>query len=313
VRTYTLGRLFALLPVLAVVAVVVFSILRLTPGDPAAVILGDNATPADIEQLHRTLGLDRPPLVQFTTWLAEVARGNLGQSIFLRQPVAEAIADRLEPTLMLTLYALIIALITAVPAGILAGIHPGSWIDRALMFFTLIGASLPTFLVGLLLILVFAVSLEWLPSEGYISVSRGLLPNLRQLLLPAFALGMGQAALIARTTRAAVMDVFRAEYVQTARAKGLGEWTLLWRHALKNAALPIATVIGFSIAMLLGGAVVTETVFNLPGMGRLVINSVLRRDYPVVQGVTLFIAVIYVVVNLVVDLAYAWLDPRVKY
>ncbi len=312
-RTYILGRLVALLPVLAVVAVVVFGILRLTPGDPAAVMLGINATPADIEQLHRSLGLDRPLPVQFGSWIARVAVGDLGQSIFLRQPVTQAIVERLEPTLMLTLYALLIALATAVPAGIFAGIHPGSWIDKVLMAFALIGASLPSFMIGLVLILVFAVGLEWLPSEGYQPLERGLLRNFRQLLLPAIALGTGQAALIARTTRAAVMDVFRSEYVQTARAKGLSEWALLWRHVLKNAALPMATVIGFSIAMLMGGAVVTETVFNLPGMGRLVINSVLRRDYPVVQGVTLFIAAVYVGVNLVVDLVYAWLDPRVKY
>jgi peptide/nickel transport system permease protein len=313
VRTYILGRIVALLPVLAVVAVVVFSILRLTPGDPAAVILGINATPADIEQLHRVLGLDQPLPVQFITWLTQIAHGDLGESIFLRMPVTAAIAERLEPTLMLTLYSLLIALGIAIPAGILAGMRPGSWIDKVLMLFSLIGASLPSFLIGLLLILIFAVTLEWLPSEGYQPVSSGLLENFRRLLLPAIALGMGQAALIARTTRAAVMDVFRAEYLQTARAKGLSEWALLWRHVLKNAALPMATVIGFSIAMLMAGTVVTETVFNLPGMGRLVINSVLRRDYPVVQGVTLFIAVVYVIVNLLVDLAYAWLDPRVKY
>ncbi|MHB1006395.1 MAG: ABC transporter permease [Chloroflexota bacterium] len=310
---YILKRLISLAPVLMVVALVVFGILRLTPGDPAAVMLGDNATATDIERLRRTLGLDQPLPVQFVSWMANILRGDLGYSIFLDRPVTQAIAERLQPTILLTLYALIIAVSIALPAGAIAAARQGSWLDRALMVFSLLGVSLPEFLTGMLMIMVFAVALGWMPSEGYRPLSDGLFENFRSLLMPAIALGMSQAALIARTTRASVLEVLKQDYVQTARAKGLSERAVMWRHVLRNAALPIATVVGLSYAVLMGGAIIVETVFNLPGMGRLVINSVMRRDYPVVQGVVLFVAMIYVGVNLAVDILYKWLDPRVKY
>jgi peptide/nickel transport system permease protein len=299
--------------VLIVVALVVFGLLRFTPGDPAAVMLGDNASAADVERLRRVLGLDQPLPVQFATWVGQIARGDLGQSLFLNRPVAQAIVERLEPTLLLTLYALVIAVGVAVPAGTLAAARQGTWTDRGMMMFSLLGVSLPDFLVGLLLILVFAVTLGWMPSEGYRPIGDGLLENVRGLLLPAIALGMAQAALIARTTRASVLEVLRHDYVQTARAKGLSERVVMWRHVLRNALVPVVTIIGLSYAILMGGAVIIETVFNLPGVGRLVISAVSRRDYPVVQGVILFVAAVSVLVNLVVDVLYAQLDPRVKY
>ncbi len=312
-RGYLLRRLLALAPVLLVVALVVFSLLRLTPGDPAAVMLGDNAGATDVARLRKTLGLDQPLPVQFVTWVGQLVRGDLGRSIFLDRPVTQAIVQRLQPTALLTLYALIIAVAIAVPAGTIAAARQGSWADRTLMMFSLLGVSLPDFLVGLLLILVFAVTLSWMPSEGYRPLSDGLLANLRSLLLPAIALGMGQCALLARITRASVLEVLRHDYVQTARAKGLAERTVMWRHVLRNALVPIVTVVGLSYAILMGGAVIVETVFNLPGIGRLVISAVSRRDYPVVQGVVLFVALVYVMVNLVVDLIYCQLDPRVRY
>jgi peptide/nickel transport system permease protein len=299
--------------VLIVVALVVFGLLRFTPGDPAAVMLGDNASAADVERLRRVLGLDQPLPVQFATWVGQIARGDLGQSLFLNRPVAQAILERLEPTLLLTFYALVIAVGVAVPAGTLAAARQGTWTDRGMMMFSLLGVSLPDFLVGLLLILVFAVALGWMPSEGYRPIGDGLLENVRGLLLPAIALGMAQAALIARTTRASVLEVLRHDYVQTARAKGLSERVVMWRHVLRNALVPVVTIIGLSYAILMGGAVIIETVFNLPGVGRLVISAVSRRDYPVVQGVILFVAAVSVLVNLVVDVLYAQLDPRVKY
>ena len=303
----------ALAPVLVVVALAVFSLLRLTPGDPAAVMLGDNATATDIERLRRVLGLDQPLPLQFVSWVGRIVRGDLGQSLFLDRPVAWAIVERLEPTTMLTLYALIIAVGVAVPAGTVAAARRGSWTDRGVMTFALLGVSLPDFLVGLLLILVFAVALGWMPSEGYRPLGDGLAANFRSLLLPAIALGMAQAALIARTTRAAVLEVLQHDYVRTARAKGLRERVVMWHHVLRNALVPIITIIGLSYAILMGGAVIVETVFNLPGVGRLVITSVTRRDYPVIQGVVLFAATVSVLVNLAVDVIYAQLDPRVKY
>jgi peptide/nickel transport system permease protein len=303
----------ALAPVLVVVALAVFSLLRLTPGDPAAVMLGDNATATDIERLRRVLGLDQPLPLQFVSWVGRIVRGDLGQSLFLDRPVTWAIVERLEPTTMLTLYALIIAVGVAVPAGTVAAARRGSWTDRGVMTFALLGVSLPDFLVGLLLILVFAVALGWMPSEGYRPLGDGVVANFRSLLLPAIALGMAQAALIARTTRAAVLEVLQHDYVRTARAKGLRERVVMWHHVLRNALVPIITIIGLSYAILMGGAVIVETVFNLPGVGRLVITSVTRRDYPVIQGVVLFVATVSVLVNLAVDVIYAQLDPRVKY
>ena len=303
----------ALAPVLVVVALAVFSLLRLTPGDPAAVMLGDNATATDIERLRRVLGLDQPLPLQFVSWVGRIVRGDLGQSLFLDRPVTWAIVERLEPTTMLTLYALIIAVGVAVPAGTVAAARRGSWTDRGVMTFALLGVSLPDFLVGLLLILVFAVALGWMPSEGYRPLGDGVVANFRSLLLPAIALGMAQAALIARTTRAAVLEVLQHDYVRTARAKGLRERVVMWHHVLRNALVPIITIIGLSYAILMGGAVIVETVFNLPGVGRLVITSVTRRDYPVIQGVVLFAATVSVLVNLAVDVIYAQLDPRVKY
>ncbi len=310
---YVLRRVVALVPVLMVVAVVSFSILHLTPGDPAGVILGFNATQEDIDRVHRQLGLDQPLLVQFVRWVGGVLRGDLGESLFMGQPVTQAIREHLEPTIMLTLYALVIAVGVALPLGILAPTRRTRLADQGLIIFSLLGVSIPDFLLGLLLILFFSVRLHWLPSAGYQPLSAGLWPNLRSLLLPAIALGAMQSALLTRITRSSVLEVLNQEYVNTARAKGLSAAAVLVRHVLKNALIPIITTIGLVYAVLMAGAVIVETVFNLPGVGKLVVNSVLRSDYPVIQGAILLVAVMYVLINLAVDVIYAFVDPRIRY
>jgi peptide/nickel transport system permease protein len=313
VKVYILRRLLALVPVMLVVATVAFVLIHLAPGDPASVIAGPYAAPEDVARLHRQLGLDRPLLVQLGHWYWRLLQGDLGTSIFLRRPVVEAILDRAEPTLLLTTAATLVAVLLGVPAGIVSARRHGRLADQALMVGAMLGASVPNFLLGLLMILVFAVWLGWFPVAGYVPLDAGPWRTLRSLVMPAVALGLVQSALIARITRSAMLDVLREQFITTGRAKGLGESTVVHKHALKNAFVPILTVIGISFAVLVGGAVVVEQVFNIPGVGRLIISAVLRRDYPVVQGVVLVVGAIYVVINLLVDLAYLLLDPRIRY
>ena len=312
-QTYFVRRLLALGPVMLVVATVTFVLMHLAPGDPASVIAGPYASAEDVGRLRRQLGLDEPLLVQLGRWYWRLLQGDLGQSIFLRRPVIEAILDRAEPTLLLTSLATLVAVLIGVPAGIVAARRHGGVLDQAVMLLALLGTSVPNFLLGLLLMLVFAVWLGWLPVAGYVALDVAPWRTLRSLLMPAFALGVVQAALIARITRSAMLDVLGEQFILAGRAKGLDERDVVYKHALKNAFVPILTVIGISFAVLLGGAVVIEQVFNIPGVGRLIIQAVLRRDYPVVQGVILVVGGIYVLINLVVDLAYLLLDPRIRY
>lgn len=310
---YILRRLIALLPVLLIVATVGFFLIYLTPGDPAAVMLGPDATEDDLDQLRRIMGLDRPLVVQLALWYSRTLRGDLGYSIFLQRPVLQAIAERIEPTALLTLMSLGIAVAIGLPAGMVAAVRRNSWLDQASMGVALFGVSVPSFWLGLNLILVFSVYLGLFPVAGYVPLDESVLGAIRSLVLPAVTLGIGGSALIARMTRSSMLEVLGQDYIRTARAKGSAERRVITGHALRNAMIPTVTVIGLALGGLLAGAVVTETVFALPGVGRLVISSVLRRDYPVVQGVLVFIAAIYVLVNLVIDLLYLYLDPRITY
>lgn len=310
---YLLKRLLATIPVMAVVALFVFSLLYLSPGDPAAVIAGDIATEADIARIRAQLGLDQPFMVRFGGWAWGLLHGDLGISIFTGLPVATLIGQRVEPTLALTVCTLIVAVGLAVPLGVLAAARAGGWLDRGVMALSVLGFSVPVFVIAYGLILLFAVQLEWLPVQGYRSLTEGLGPFLRHMILPSVALGIVYMALIARITRATMLDVLSQDYVRTATAKGLAHNTVLTRHALKNAAVPIVTIIGIGVAALIGGVVVTETVFAIPGLGRLTVDAILRRDYPIIQGVTLLFSAVYVLVNLLVDLSYSLFDPRIRY
>jgi peptide/nickel transport system permease protein len=296
-----------------VVATVAFVLVHLAPGDPASVIAGPYASAEDVAKLRHQLGLDEALPMQLMKWYGRLLRGDLGDSIFLRRPVLEAILDRLEPTLLLTGFATLIAVLIGVPAGVISARYHNSSTDQSLMALALLGVSVPNFLLGLLMILVFGVWLRWLPVAGYVSLSDGLWLNLRSLLMPAFSLGVVQSALIARITRSSMLDVLREQYILAGRARGLHDRVVVYKHALKNAIIPTLTVVGITFAILIGGAVVIETVFNIPGLGRLIISAVLRRDYPVIQGVVLLIALAYTLVNLAVDLAYLALDPRIRY
>jgi len=313
VTIYVLRRLLAVVPVMLVVATVTFVLIHLAPGDPASVIAGPYASADDVAKLRHQLGLDEALPVQLVRWYGRLLRGDLGDSIFLRRPVTEAIVDRLEPTLLLTTWATLVAVLIGVPAGIVSARYHNSVVDQSLMGLALVGLSVPNFLLGLLMILVFGVWLRWLPVAGYVPLEAGVWSNLRSLVMPSLALGLVQSALIARITRSSMLDVLREQFVLTGRAKGLAENVVVYKHALKNAIIPTLTVIGITFALLIGGAVVIETVFNIPGLGRLIISAVLRRDYPVLQGVVLLIAVTYTAVNLLVDLAYLVVDPRVRY
>jgi peptide/nickel transport system permease protein len=310
---YVLGRLLALVPVWLVVSLVVFLLVHLIPGDPARVMLGPQGTEAQVAEMRERLGLNRPLVIQYATWLAHAVRADLGDSIFLGRSVAQAIGERLEPTVSLTVWATVCAVLIGMPVGLFSAIRFGRVTDRLLMILAFLLQSLPSFWTGLTLILVFSVLYNVLPSTGYISLRDGLWPHLRHLMLPAIALGLSQAALIARMTRAAMLEVLGQDYIRTAKAKGLRQSLVFVKHALRNALIPILTVVGISFAVLLAGAIVIEVVFNLPGVGRLVMQSILRRDYPVIQGVILFIATTYVMVNMLVDLVYAWVDPRIRY
>jgi len=309
---YILRRLVMLVPVLIVVGVVVFGLVHLTPGDPAAVILGDRATPEDIARLRDQLGLNDPLPVQFVRWFSNVLRLDFGESIFLGEPVTQALLDRMQPTVLLTVYALSIEVLIGIPAGVIAAVRYNSPLDRSLTVVAISGSAIPTFFLGILLILIFSVRLRWLPSGGYVPFGDDPAAHFKAMLLPAFALGFSAAGLLARLVRSSMLDVLREDYVRTAFAKGLPEQLVIIRHALRNALIPALTVIGISIGALLGGAVVTETVFTIPGMGRLVVQSIARRDYPVIQGAIIAIAMTYVLVNLVVDVLYVYIDPRVR-
>jgi peptide/nickel transport system permease protein len=299
--------------VLLVVAVLVFALLRLAPGDPAAIMAGDAATSEQIAQIRAGLGLDRPLAVQFGIWLGKVLSGELGESFYFRIKVTTLIGQRLEPTFALAALTMLIAVLVSVPLGALAAWRHGGWLDRALMGFSVIGFSVPVFVLAYLLIWLFSLELGWLPVQGYARIADGLMPFLRHLILPAMTLSVIYIALIARVTRAAVLEALGEDYIRTARAKGLTELRVLVRHALANAAVPIATVIGIGIALLIGGVVVTESVYAIPGLGRLTVDAVLARDFPTIQGVILFFSLVYVLMNLLIDLSYVFLDPRIRY
>jgi peptide/nickel transport system permease protein len=311
--SYILRRILATVPVMAIVAFFVFSLLYIAPGDPAAVIAGDQASPADVERIRQSLGLDRPFLVQFGSWLWHILHGDLGTSIFTNLPVSSLIAQRIEPTLSLMAITLVLTIVLAVPLGVVAAWKAGSWVDRTIMTFAVFGFSLPVFVVGYVLAYVFALEFEWLPVQGYTPLSQGVWPWLENLILPAVALGCVYIALIARITRASMLEVLQQDYIRTARAKGMGQRSILFIHALKNAAVPIVTVIGLGVALLIGGAVVTESVFAIPGLGRLTVDAILRRDYPVIQGIVLLFSFLYVLINLLVDVTYTLVDPRIRY
>ena len=310
---YVIRRLFATIVVMTVVAFVVFSLLYLTPGDPAAVIAGDAATSDDIRRIRANLGLDEPFLIRFGGWLSGLAHGDLGTSIFTHLPVTHLIAQRIEPTLSLTLCTLFVAVLVAVPLGVVAAAKAGTWIDRMVMAFSVLGFSVPVFVLAYILILVFSIELDWLPVQGYRNIHENFWDWLRHLILPSIALGTVYMALIARITRASMLDVLAQDYIRTAQAKGLAPEAVLVGHALKNAAVPIVTTIGIGIALLIGGAIVTETVFAIPGIGRLTVDAILRRDYPIIQGVILIFSGAYVLINLAVDLSYMVFDPRIRY
>jgi peptide/nickel transport system permease protein len=313
VTSYILRRLFATLPVMATVAVFVFFLLRFAPGDPAAIIAGDDATTESIAAVREKLGLDRPVVEQFLLWLGRLMQGDLGISIFSNMPVTRLIAQRIEPTLALTLSTLFVAVAIAIPIGVIAAWNARRFLDRAVMIFAVLGFALPVFLVGYVLIYVFAVRLGWLPVQGYRPIGQGLWPFFEGLILPSVALGLTYTALIARITRASMLEVLSQDYIRTAHSKGLAPQRVLLLHALKNASIPIVTVIGIGIALLISGVVITETVFNIPGLGRLTVDAVLKRDYPIVQGLILVFAAVKVLVNLLIDLSYVALDPRIRY
>ena len=310
---YIARRLASTVLVMGIVAVFVFLLLHLSPGDPAAIIAGDNASGEQIAGIRKQLGLDDPLPVQFFRWLAAVLRGDLGISIFSNEPVLKLISQRVEPTLSLALTTLIVAVTLAVSFGVLAAWKVGTWIDRALMVVSVIGFSVPVFVVGYMLIYVFSINLRWLPVQGYSPIDQGLWPWFERLILPSIALGLAYVALIARITRTAMLDVLAEDYIRTAKAKGVATKSMLLKHALKNAGVPIITVIGIGVALLIGGVVITETVFNIPGVGRLVVDAISKRDYPIIQGVILIFSGVYVLVNLLVDMSYTLLDPRIRY
>jgi peptide/nickel transport system permease protein len=310
---YAARRLLAIIPVMGIVATLVFLMLRLTSGDPAAIIAGDNANADDVANIRRQLGLDQPILSQFVLWMGKILTGDFGHSYFFKKTVAELIADRIEPTLSLAVLTITLSVLIAVPLGVYAAYRQGSIADRVVMGFSVLGFSVPVFVVGYLLIYVFAIQLNWFPVQGYQRLSQGFGGFIHRLILPAITLSVIYVALIARMTRTSVLEVLNEDYIRTARAKGRSHFQVLLRHALPNAAVPIVTVIGLGVALLIGGVVVTESVYTIPGLGRLTVDAVLARDYPVVQAVILLFSFAYVLINLAVDLAYTFFDPRIKY
>ncbi|MGN6142856.1 MAG: ABC transporter permease [Mesorhizobium sp.] len=306
-------RLISSVFVMLMVAIFVFSLLYLTPGDPAAIIAGDQASPEVVDRIRQSLRLDEPYLVRFGGWLFQVAQGDLGTSIYTRQPIIDQIAQRFGPTLSLMVMSMLLSVLIAIPLGVVAAWKQNSWIDRGVMIFSTLGFSVPVFVVGYLLAYFLGLKFKWFPVQGYAPLSAGVWPWMRHLVLPSIALGSAFIGLLARMTRAAMLQVLSQDYVRTARAKGLGQRDILFHHALKNAAVPITTVVGLGIAGLISGAVVTESVFALPGLGRMTADAILRRDYPVIQSLILLFSLNYLVINLLVDLAYTLFDPRVRY
>ncbi|CAB3637822.1 peptide ABC transporter [Achromobacter marplatensis] len=310
---FLLKRLFSVIPVLVVVAIIVFAMLRLTPGDPAAIIAGDGATSAQIDEIRKNMGLDKSIPDQFSIWVGRLAQGDLGTSLISDAPVSSLIADRIGPSIALSLSTIVFTVLVAIPLGIVAAWRQGKLVDRAIMAGSVVGFSVPVFIIGYVLILIFSMQLGWFPVQGYQPMSEGVWQFAQRLILPTLALSTVYVALIARIVRSSVIEVMQEDFIRTARAKGLRESGVLLRHALGNAAVPIVTIIGVSIAMLIGGVVVTETVFNIPGLGRLVVDAVLARDYPVIQAMILLFSLVYVGINLVIDLSYTVLDPRIRY
>ena len=310
---YLVRRVLAAIPVMAVVALIVFLLLRLTPGDPAAILAGDNATPEQLERIRTSLGLNEPLYIQFFTWINKLLHGDLGVSLISNVPVLKMISQRVEPSISLAVATIILSVVVAVPLGVIAAWKQGTWIDRFVMGLSVLGFSVPVFVIGYILIQLFAIDLRWLPVQGFKSIANGFGPFLERLVLPTLALSFIYVALIARVTRASMLDVLGEDYVRTARAKGIAEIAVLFRHALRNAAVPVITVIGTGFALLISGVVVTESVFNIPGIGRLTVDAVLARDYPVIQAMILLTSLLYVAINLLIDLAYTLLDPRIRY
>ena len=310
---YLLRRVLAAIPVMGVVALFVFLLLRLTPGDPAAILAGDNATPEQLERIRISLGLNQPLYTQFFTWVGSLLRGDLGTSLSSNQPVLKLIGQRIEPSIAVAIATIVLSVVIAVPLGVVAAWKRGTWIDRFVMGLSVVGFSVPVFVIGYVLIQIFAIDLRWLPVQGYRSIGNGFGPFFERLILPTVSLSFIYVALIARMTRASMLDVLSEDYVRTARAKGIGEAGVLLRHGLRNAAVPVITVIGTGFALLISGVVVTESVFNLPGIGRLTVDAVLSRDYPVIQGLILLTSGVYLGVNLLIDVAYTLLDPRIRY
>ncbi len=310
---YLIRRILAAAPVMGVVALFVFLLLRLTPGDPAAILAGNNATTEQLEHIRETLGLNEPLYVQFFAWAGKLLHGDLGVSLISQVPVARMIGQRLEPSISIAIATIVVAILVAVPLGVVAAWKHGTWIDRFVMGLSVVGFSVPIFVIGYVLIQIFAIELRWLPVQGYRNIAAGFGPYFERLILPTLTLSFIYIALIARTTRAAMLDVLGEDYVRTARAKGIAESGVLLRHALRNAAVPVITVIGTGFALLISGVVVTESVFNLPGIGRLTVDAVLARDYPVIQAMILLTSGVYVAVNLLIDVAYTLLDPRIRY
>ena len=311
--SYLLRRTIAAIPVMGAVAVMIFLLLRLTPGDPAAIIAGDNVQPQQLAMIREQLGLNEALHIQFFRWIGHLLQGDFGTSIISGTPVLQMIQSRLEPTLSIAIATLILSNLVAVPLGILAAAHRGTWIDRVVVAISVIGFSVPVFVIGYALIQLFSVQLKWLPVQGFRSISDGVVPFAERIILPTLTLTLLYIALITRITRTSLLEVLGEDYIRTARAKGIGQMPVLLRHALRNAAVPIITVVGIGLALLITGVVVTESVFNLPGIGRLTIDAVLARDYPVIQAITLLSSLLYVGINLLIDLSYALLDPRIRY
>lgn len=311
--SYLIRRILSVIPVLFLVSIFVFLLLRLTPGDPAAIIAGDNATPETLARIREAMGLNEPLLTQYIKWMGGILQGDFGRSLISGVPVLDMVAGRIGPSISLAVMTIIITILVAIPMGVIAAWKHRSWVDHLVMSFSVLGFSVPVFLVGYVLLLIFSVKLAWLPPQGYRPLTDGLGPFLERAILPSLTLASIYIALIARMTRAAMLDVLNEDYIRTARAKGVGDRRLLFVHALKNAAVPIVTIVGAGFALLISGVVVTETIFNIPGIGRLTVDAVLARDYPVIQALILLTATLYVAVNLLIDLSYPLFDPRIRY
>lgn len=311
--SYILKRLIQLIPTMLIPAVIVFMLIFFSPGDPASLMLGPDATVEQVAELRAEMGYDQPVLVQLGKWFASMVKGDLGESIFLNQPVTQAIGEHLEVTLALTIFAMLIATLAGVTLGVLSAVNRGKALDQIAMIFSVVGVSIPEFWLALNLILVFAVYNQVFPIGGYVPFTENPLECIRCLFLPALSLGLTQAAFIARMVRSSVLEILDQEYIRTAMAKGMLYSKVVMKHVLKNAMVPIVTVVGMTFSVLLGGAIAIEMVFNLPGIGKLLMNAVLRRDYPLIQGIVLFIAAAYIIINLIVDLIYVYIDPRIEY